>query len=179
MSIANCTKSPPVPVNPVCGNVITGKGGICRLFVAECTIEDDIPDVTVAASWNTAQAAGKVQKIADVLGEIPVASPTKARVASCQPEKTTERTRTFNFKIYHTGSTDHTALINDLNDNNNAYFLAYEDTNGNVYSWVSEFDFEGSRVHEADKTGKMFWECVVTWERLDELTPAVMPDIDF
>lgn len=92
---AGCAQDIPKISGAGC-RIITRPGGFDRVIWKRC--DYTFSDITSLNEWETALADGKVSATGRVLGQKPKGSATKKRVASCLPERTTNYTRTWNWK---------------------------------------------------------------------------------
>ena len=152
------------PIPQVAGaacRIVTRPAGFDRVIFKRC--DHTFTSITDLNEWATALANGDVAATGRVLGQKPKGSPTKRRVASCLPERTTSYTRTWQWK-------DSNADINGLteydfyqhvDENQDTLNIAFLTCDGLLFGFFGDYslDVDDTRTEPNDEDAVI--ECSV------------------
>lgn len=136
-----CATAIPAQTGAGC-RIITRPAGFDRVVWKRCDYE--FTSMTDLAEWGTAIASGDVGFTGRVLGQKPKGSPTKRRVASCLPERTTNYSRTWSWKDSNADLTTMTEydLYQFVDENQDVLSIGFYTCDGLFYGWFSDYSID-------------------------------------
>lgn len=131
----------PKVVGAAC-RIVTKPAGFDRVIFKKCDYE--FASITDLAEWTAALTSGDIASTGRVLGQKPKGSPTKRRVASCLPERTTNYTRSWQWKDSNSDPTNLTeydfySFVDEYQDVLNIAFLTCD---GLLYGFYSDYSLD-------------------------------------
>lgn len=151
-----CASEIPKQVGAGC-RITTRPAGFDRALWKRCDYV--FADITSLEEWETAIANGDVGFTGRVLGSKPKGTPTKRRVASCLPERTTNYTRTFQWKDSNADLTTLTEydLYQYVDENQDTLHFAIYTCDGLLIGFFEEwsFDVDDTRTEPNDEDAIM------------------------
>ena len=147
--------------------ITTRPGGLFKFVFAKCDIA--WTDITDTAEWETKITANEVHASGQILGSKPKGSATKAKLASCLPERVTGYTRSINFKDFNA---DTTATLGDydfwagIDSNQDLYLMGFVTCDDLFYGWYGEWALDVDDVRPESSDEAAYFEGVIEYKEL-------------
>jgi hypothetical protein len=155
-----CASPIPQVVGAAC-KIVTRPAGFDRVIFKRC--DYTFTNITDLNEWAAALANGDIGSTGRILGSKPKGSATKRRVASCLPERTTNYTRTWNWKDSNTDLETLTEydFYQHIDENQDTLNIAFLTCDGLLYGFYPDYslDVDDTRTETNDEDAVI--ECVV------------------
>lgn len=151
-----CVTEIPKQVGAGC-RIITRPAGFDRVVWKRCDFV--FADINDLAEWETNIANGNIGFTGRVLGQKPKGSPTKKRVASCLPERTTNYGRTWQWKDSNADLATLTEydLYQFVDENQDVLHIGFYSCDGLLFGFFEDYslDVDDTRAETNDDDAQM------------------------
>lgn len=159
---SGCASAIPKQTGAGC-RITTRPAGFDRVVWKRCDYV--FADITSLEEWQTAIANGDVGFTGRVLGQKPKGTPTKRRVASCLPERTTMVDRTWQWKDSNADLATLTEfdLYQFVDENQDTLHIAFYSCDGLLFGFFEDYslDVDDTRTEPNDEDAVMEGSAVV------------------
>lgn len=153
---SGCASNVPKILGAGC-RITTRPAGFDRAVFKRC--DYTFADITSLNEWSDALASGAIGATGRVLGSKPKGSPTKKKLASCLPERTTNYNRTWNWKDSNADLSTLTEydFYQFIDENQDVLHVGFLTCDSLFYGFFEDYslDVDDTRVDTSDEDAGM------------------------